>query len=40
MYDMTPEHREHAIEICRRKNNSGKLAQLLQVQREMEKAKR
>lgn len=40
MYDMTPEHRENAMEVCRRKGNSGKLKQLEQVQREMEKAKR
>lgn len=40
MYDMTPEHRDNAMEICRRRGNSGKLKQLEQVQREMEKVKR
>jgi DNA-binding IclR family transcriptional regulator len=39
MYDMTPEHRENAMEVCRRKGNSGKLKQLEQVQREMRKAR-
>ncbi|TAU51268.1 hypothetical protein ELI44_32910 (plasmid) [Rhizobium ruizarguesonis] len=39
MYDMTPEHRENAMEVCRRKNNSGKLKQLQQVQDEMRKAR-
>lgn len=39
MYNMTREHRLNAIEVCLRKGNSGKLKQLQQVQREMEKAK-
>jgi len=39
MYDMTPEHRENAMEVCRRKGNSGKLRQLQQVQDEMRKAR-
>jgi hypothetical protein len=40
MYDMTPEHRENAMEVCRRKGNSGKLKQLQQVHAEMAKVKR
>ncbi|MBD9544305.1 hypothetical protein IB276_33200 [Ensifer sp. ENS04] len=40
MYDMTPEHRENAMNICRGRGNTGKLKQLEQVQREMEKVKR
>lgn len=40
MYDMSAEHRENAMNLCRRRGNSGKLAQLEQVQREMEKVKR
>ncbi len=39
MYDMTPEHRENAMEVRRRKGNSGKLKQLQQVQDEMRKAR-
>lgn len=39
MYDMTPDHRENAMEVCRRKGNSGKLKQLEQVQAEMRKAR-
>jgi hypothetical protein len=39
MYDMTPEHRENAMEVCRRRGNSGKLKQLEQVQAEMRKAR-
>jgi len=37
--DITPEHRANAMEVCRRKGNSGKLNQLQQEQNEMRKAR-
>lgn len=40
MYDMTPEHRENAMNICRQRGNTGKLKQLEQVHREMSKVSR